>query len=279
MRNLIKIVEDSLAEARGEHVFMFHGTPFKNLSSILKTGLSPSAPASDISGRWATLGGVYLSSDFSYAAKAAKAKAVADDDDDDAPIAVLIVSVALNTSKPDEDIVEKALIRAFLNAQDQFGIDDQYDGDLEQYANAEEERPLDWGEKPFDRQKFYKDFWKLVMMLMSRIAGQPVRNDPVLVQRAIKMVLEISESDDEEYLGSDRLMQEWHAVKTKLVALYPRLRTREQHAASNLTIPHNVRVTTPIKFIGRNKIVAAVVQHGGEWKLAFGQIPPGVVIS
>lgn len=261
-----------LFKSRGDTVFMFHGTSANNLQSILKNGLIPSEPGDGGSGRWATLGGIYLTSDFSYAAKAAKsAKGSA---------AVLIVAVRDGTGGPDEDVIEKALIASYTRALDAWGVDDAYDGDLDAYADAEEQRPKESGEEPFDRQKFYHEFWSHVVSNMSAICGQPIRSEPVIIQRAVNIALEFATDGDHEedqHFFTQRSL-EWQALKERLVKLYPRIRNREQHAKSALAIPHNIRVTKPIRVKGQNRIIAAVVQHGKGWRLAYGSIPDGVEI-
>lgn len=244
-----------LTEGKNETSVMYHGTLLANVPSIIKQGLLPSEAKEGSEDRWATLGGVYLTSDFSYAVKAAQDKAGGQ------PIAVVVVKVSTNGTTPDEDVVEKALIQAFTRALDMFGVDDAYEADLDAYADAEEQRPLDFGEKPFDRQKFFRDFWNGVMELMTKIAGTPRQRRPDLIQTAVNLALRIV--DHAPYVE----LNQWQKAKAELVALYPRLRATEQHSKSGLDVPRNIRVTSPIP---RKRILAILAQGEQGWKTLYG---------
>jgi hypothetical protein len=252
----------------GEPQTFYHGTLAANVPSILQQGLRPSGAAT-ADGRWATLGGVYLTNTFAYAVKAAKMAAGVNTR---APIAV--VTVQLTSTKgvtPDEDVIEKVLVKAFTTALDWFGIDADYEGDLDQYAYSEEVRPRDDddNDEPFDRDKFFRDFWATVTQQMSELAGTPRRRDPNLVRQAAEIALELA---DEDISGgppdswSEQRWQEWQTAKTQLVGLYPRLRNAEQHAKAGVTIAHNVRVTKPIPL---RQIVTIVQQDGKDWKTVY----------
>lgn len=254
-----EIITESVAPST-----FYHGTLAANVPNILKTGLQPSS-AADAAGRWATLGGVYLTSTFDYAVKAAKAVSK------DAPIAIVTVRLSsTQTATPDEDVLEKVLVKAFTMTLDAFGVDDAYDGDLQQYADAEENRPdADYDDKPFDRVQFFAEFWAGVMHQMSQLAGTPRRRDPVTIERAVGLALELADDDDADgppAHWTERRWQDWQAVKTALVALYPRLRNAQQHAKAGVSIAHNIRVTKPIS---PRHISAIVQQDGAGWKTIF----------
>lgn len=232
----------------------YHGTLADRIPSILKKGLIPATEASP-DNRWATLGGVYLTSQFDYAVKAAQ------EHSDGAPIAVITVRVpSLKHATPDEDVVEKALIKAYTSSLDDWGVDDAYDCDLDHYARQEEERPQEPDEAPFDREAFFKDFWASVMQTMSRLAGTPRRSDPALVSRAVNLALEVVEQDAHEQWSG---WQAWQSVKNELIATYPRLRNSEQHAKSGVSTPYNIRFT---KRILPRQIVSVVRQDADGWQ-------------
>jgi hypothetical protein len=247
-------LREYLALVEAAKMLMYHGTALDNVPNILRHGLKPSKQANATDDRWATLGGVYLTSDFDHAVKAAKGKYP------DQPIAIISVQASTQNATPDEDVVERALIKAFTGALDSWGIDDYYDGDLEMYADSEEDRPMEPDEEPFDRQKFFRDFWATVMDYLTKIAGTPRKRDPDTVAAAVNTASAFH--DDPSAVS----LQDWQALKAKLVALYPRLRSAEQHAASGLTIAHNIRVTKPIR---RSQIVGVMAQQSGNWRTIY----------
>lgn len=241
-----------LTEAKGETLVMYHGTALDNVPSILQHGLRPSEPGDSTADQWATLGGVYLSHSFDFAVRAARSKYPNE------KLAVIVVEVNTSHATPDEDVVQKALMKAFTNALDQWGIDDHYEADLETYADHEEQRPLDRDDKPFDRDKFFKDFWNTVFQNMSAIAGTPRKRDPELVATAIELAKQLVDEDLRDYVD----LTKWQAIKAQLVRLYPRLRSSEQYAKADLAIDHNIRLTKPIP---PKRIQRAMTQdeHGG----------------
>jgi hypothetical protein len=242
----------AVTEAKAETLTMFHGTLLANVPAILARGLIPSAPGEPNS-RWATLGGVYLTNDLDYAVKAARSHAAGD------PLAVIVAKVSTRNATPDEDVVEKALIKAFTSALDGWAIDDAYNADIERYADAEEHRPLDYDEHPFDRSQFYKEFWANVIENMSRIAGAPIKRNDDLVRQAVEMALRMV--NDEEP-PNDREIQQWQIIKTNLITTYPRLRSETHHAQSGLIGTHAIRLTTRVR---PNQIIAVLVQKRGKW--------------
>lgn len=262
--------------SRMQPVTMFHGTALSKVRSILKHGLLPSerADPSIEHRRWATLGGVYLTADFDHAVMIAKQA--------DVPIAVIVAQVSPKSGTPDEDIVEKALILSFTSALDAWGIDDAYEADLDQFADHEAQRPKDdWGDdeaEPFDREKFFREFWQTVVANMAQKAGKPHGDPGGIIQSAVEMALAIQ--DDESSVEMTR----WQDIKERLLKLYPKLRLPAQHAQANLAMPHNVRLTKPLGYAGRNRIIAILVPDDDDgmkldydWKAVYGTVPVGVI--
>ncbi len=249
-----------------ETATMYHGTLATNVPSILGNGLQPSQK-SNAEDRWATLGGVYLTSDPKYAVKAAKEKS------DGEPIAVIVVRVNPDIATPDEDVVEKALIHAYTTVLDWFGVDEAYEGDLDEYADHEEQRPRDFhDDEPFDREAFFREFWESVERKMEETAGSPLRRDPDLIQDAIGYALALVQH---HYVD----LAAWQRIKEELVANYPGLRDRDQHAKSGVSLPHNVRVTEPIGLSGENHIAAVFVEDEKGWSLLYGSPPSDTEIG
>lgn len=105
------------------------------------------------------------------------------------------------------------------------------------------------------------------MSNMSRIAGAPVRRDVQFLQQAVNSVLRMV---DTNIPPSEREIAEWQAVKVKLIAAYPRLRSSDQYAKAGLSGVYAIRFTTRIR---PSQIVAVLAQKNGQWAAIHGTYP------
>lgn len=231
-----------LTEGRSPTSLYYHLTSIDNIQSILKHGLIPNK-ANDGAGRyddnrWYSLNGVYatISTDLMHE--------IAGSFNGD--YAIVVLSISPKSSLPDEDVVEGLAKQSYVAALDLWGIDGSYyDGSY--YATPDHyfEDQISNGEPATFTMK---DVWKTAREEFHKRASGSNTHIPYN-EKLLDTFFSLWFSYEMDNYGDDP--SKWMETKDQITKLY-----RHNMNTGLYSKGASIRITSPITFRGRNRIVA-----------------------
>ena len=243
-----------LAERAATQTY-FHVTDGKNVPAILKKGLIPNASNNgygNYEGEWESLNGVYATKESDILDSIVSRTGIYND------FAICVLSVSLESTLPDEDIIPIWFDRIFQKVMEKF-THGQLRATGMHYDHAD---AVEYWE---DTEGYMPDeVTEAVAAEFHRAANgnDPRPADMSLLTDAVQSWWEFKIGDSGDGILS------WGDVKDKIVRRYPKM----SHPTAGRG--YSIRIPDAVGFGGRNRITAIVRVVNDKGQLVYGKLNP-----
>lgn len=260
---------------RIETTYLYHGTTVDRVRSILKHGLLPNGLtpyryiknknklnqlgiSTDRKGNyetieWQSLEGVYVTNSLDIAFKAARHAG------EDNPV-IVVVAVSMPSTLPDEDYIHANMYKAYIDTLHSMGLDKDEDVD-------------DYGVKAYledFKPDVYKETWnEFKDRTIRRFHELSANGKNVDVSYDVLETAFLYWYETQFEGGIDDIGVPPEDVKDILVRKYDFKDPYNENLISR-------RITRPVTFKGRNRIVAIIDFSHGDPKVLWGKVPSSV---